>query len=119
MAGRDELDWLFGGDTGLSSECIWRAMVGQPEPADWLRSGAYPHDPSDFGRCLRLFERFPHWRARLPEMAAHGPVWAGLVEAWPKIEHEYREAVAANAKESRECYRLIREVINNATAVAS
>jgi len=71
--------WLNGNDTGMSSQAICSHMItGEC-------TGSYPYDPSDLGRCLRLLEKFPLWRLRLPEMAAYGPVWAIYVDRWDEL----------------------------------
>lgn len=51
---------------------------------------SYPYDAADFGRCFRLLEVIPEWRARLSEMAAHGEQWAALVATWPTLEGHFR-----------------------------
>src|SRR5579875_546641 len=78
-------EWLLSDDTGLSSMAIVARMLG-------ARHGhfPYPHDPSDLGRCLRLLERIPEWRARLGEMTAASPEWAALIGAWDELERLYR-----------------------------
>jgi hypothetical protein len=82
--------WLAGGDTGTSSITIWSVMTGRPRPkVGWWPD--IPHDPADFGRCHRLLENFPAWRARLPEVSAKHPEWAGLVEAWDELTSLYLE----------------------------
>ena len=90
--GRDspEYRWLAGGDTGISSRTIWHVMMRQ----DWddqTWGPDVPHDPSDFGRCVRLLEEFPAWRARMGEVCAAYPKWSGLVEAWDDLEGLYNE----------------------------
>lgn len=109
------LAWISGPHTGLSSECIWRTMMGVPEPAGW-RGGEYPHDPDDFNRCRLLLNQVPEWRERLPGMARHSPVWAALVARWDEIEaslrSEYGEEMRWNG--GRETYTLMRAIIESA-----
>jgi hypothetical protein len=81
-----EARWLAGGDTGTSSKTIWSVMTGYP-----VDRHDVPHDPADFGRCHKLLELFPAWRARLPELAARHPMWAGLVEHWDDLTAMYLE----------------------------
>ncbi len=78
-------EWMRSWDTGQSSKTIWHVMMKSGEgPA------SIPYDPADFGRCYRLFEKFPEWRARLDEMrAVRG--WAPFVDAWPRFEALYVE----------------------------
>ena len=44
-----------------------------------------PRDRGDFGRCHRLLQAFPHYRERLPEVAAKYPMWVGLVREWDNL----------------------------------
>lgn len=81
-------DWVMGSDTGVSSRTIWAAMMGADMP-DW-RSGV-PVDVDDFGRCHRLLAQFPEWRARMPEVAARFPLWAGIVREWDELTAMYVE----------------------------
>ncbi len=80
-----EWRWFTGGDTGTSSKTIWSVMTG--EHVD--RRGI-PYDPADFGRCHRLLEKFPQWRARLHEMAIV-PGWEPLAEHWDELTALYLE----------------------------
>lgn len=75
------LDWVVGEDTGASSMRLWSQMTGAKnhEYGDW------PHDPADFGRCLRLLERVPAWQSRLPEMAVCGAGWEALLPRWNEV----------------------------------
>jgi hypothetical protein len=86
-------DWPHCGDTGLSSSTIWCVMTGQVAMPGRSRFdvGDTPADPDDFGRCFRLLERFPGWKARMPEVAAKYPAWAGLVAAWDELEALYAQ----------------------------
>lgn len=75
------LRWVGDGDTGASSLALWSHMA----------TGAggdarYPRDASDFGRCQRLLDRAPAWRARIGEMTQYGPEWAALAERWDALE---------------------------------
>jgi hypothetical protein len=107
-----QMAWLFGQDVGSSSKAIWRHMVNVPEPAGW-EMDAYPLDPDDLGRCVRLLDRFPEWRDRMPEMAeGHGPVWAALVPAWDEIVALYREE--APSHNAPKCYARMKAIIHPA-----
>ena len=98
--------WPGCGDTGSSSTALWQHMArgagGRDEP--------HPLDPDDFGRCYRLLSApwAKSWRARIGEMAKHGPVWAALAGAWDELEALYLEERQAAAgpklwKRMREC----------------
>lgn len=73
-------EWLYGGDTGMSSKAIFYFMTAG------TKGGWTPCDPSDLGRCLRLLERFPEWRERMPEMANCSPKWAEMIPHWGLLE---------------------------------
>lgn len=92
------INWISGGDTGMSSKALWTHMMGGDRPRyGW----SYPLDPDDFGRCHRLLKLIPEWRARLPEMAGRSRAWAALVGAWGEIEALYEAEVAATREDRR------------------
>jgi len=88
-----ELAWYFGGDTGISSKTIWHVLSKHHRAGRCWLGPSTPRDAGDFGRCYRMLEQFPAWRARLGEVAAVYPDWKRLVEAWPGLEELYREEV--------------------------
>jgi hypothetical protein len=113
-ASAEHVAWLFDGDTGLSSECIWRHMVGVPHPRG---RRDYPHDAGDLGRCLRLLERVPEWRPRIGEMAVYGKAWAALAAAWDEIERLYFEDYPGHRfthtpPYPRRCYDRMRAILD-------
>lgn len=71
--------WIVGRDTGSSSKALWAVMMGVKG------DGSYPSDGGDLGRCLRLLEAVPEWKARLPEMSAVSPYWEALVKHWDEL----------------------------------
>ena len=73
--------WMQGHDTGNSSKAICAYMLGGVD----VDADDYPRDPADLGRCLRLLERCPEWKARMPEMAKFGVVWKALAERWDEL----------------------------------
>ena len=75
--------WIVGRDTGMSSKAIWAHMMGAGEPG--FGGWAYPSDPSDLGRCLRLLRVVPEWQVRMPEMAKRSPAWGRLIARWDEI----------------------------------
>lgn len=81
--------WLASDRVGESSRWMAKTLAGywSGPPAKY----AYPHDPSDFNRCLGLLEACPELRERLPEMAATGREWAALVAHWDDLEALLRE----------------------------
>lgn len=80
-------EWLHGGDTGLSSEAIFHFMtLGST-------GGSVPWDTSDLARCLRLLERFPEWKPRMPEMVNAGGWWPVWVKHWDEMTASFIEEV--------------------------
>jgi len=88
MPGAGLLVWLPSDRTGLSSIWMAKTLTGYCGPP---AKYAYPHDPSDFNRCLGLLNACPELRERLPEMADTGPEWAALVANWDELEALFRE----------------------------
>lgn len=82
-------DWADGPDAGISSKTIVRAITGA-SVIRWRMEGV-PLDPSDFGRCVRVLERFPELKPQLHVVAEKYPEWRGLVDAWPELEALYAE----------------------------
>lgn len=100
--------WLFSDDTGSSSKSICAHMVGCP-----FETSA-PSDVSDLGRCLRLLDAFPEWVPRMPEMAAYGPEWSGLVAVWGDLTQSMKEEVGLSwekAKKAPLTYQMMKEAI--------
>ena len=110
----DPMAWLRNGDTGISSETIWSVMMGRaPGP----RFEPYhPLDPSDFGRCYRLLQVMPSWRARLSEGAAAYPSWAGLIEHWDQLTELYERALKTPKVPATEMYDLMKRLTGRARA---
>lgn len=91
------LNWIVGGDTGISSKTIWSVMMGATP-----RDHNYPLDAADFGRCFRLLEMHPEWRPRLGKVAKRYGYWLPMVKAWPELEHLYGSIVVATTLPDRE-----------------
>lgn len=88
--------WLASDDTGLSSLFMASKLTGMFE-AEY----AYPRDPADFGRCLRLVEAVPELESKIRDMSQHGKEWAVVAANW----HEWAEVYRAG--ERRRLYRLM------------
>lgn len=99
------MDWLQGPDTGISSKCIWHVMMGTVDPRDTC----HPWDPDDFGRCYRLLEAFPKWRARLHEVSARFPRWTALVREWDALTQLWEEESPSGR--CPKLYRRMKELI--------
>jgi hypothetical protein len=74
------IEWLWDGDTGISSKAIFGVMNGLPTVEIWAGDNT-PRDPGDFGRCYQLVALFPEYRDRLPEVAVKFPKWKSIVDA--------------------------------------
>lgn len=99
-------DWWDCGDTGLSSQAIWKHMMGVPDREGY----PYPLDPADFGRCHRLLNApwAAGWKTRIGEMAKRGPVWARLVARWSELEALFLEEKASG--EAPKLYGLMKQL---------
>jgi hypothetical protein len=80
-------EWLASGDTGSSSKAIMLWLSAGVKESEW--GASTPSDPSDLGRCLRLLDRMPEWKARMPEMAGAGGLWPTFAERWSEIEASF------------------------------
>lgn len=95
--------WLASDDTGLSSKYMAHVLAPPAglgaTPRDWDKFDAnpHPHDPDDFGRCVRLLDAVPELRTHLPNLtgAEHGPVWNAIAAEWDALEAWYREDLAS------------------------
>ena len=80
------IQWLAAGEQGMSSQAIFWTVNAHLKFPDGKRpeETAYPHDPSDLGRCRKLLEEVRSvWERFAPVMGTvAGPVWAALVEHW-------------------------------------
>lgn len=85
--------WLASDDTGASS--LFMARTLGPLIGERVRNQSaevrYPHDPEDFGRCLRLLKAAPALREHLGAMAPTHNAWWQLVENWAELEALYNE----------------------------
>lgn len=109
------LDWLNTGEVGISSKCMamWLAF-GKRVSATF---GNHPHDPDDMDRCLKLLDRVPDLRERLPKMAEVSYTWAALVERWAEIEAMQMGEIGLNwtkARSAPKTYAMMRAVIDGA-----
>lgn len=92
-------EWFASGDTGTSSKAIalwlWRGQTDKTWGPDT------PSDAGDLGRCLRLLERIPEWKARMPEMADAGGLWPTFVKHWDEIVRTFMEDCGGTIPEGR------------------
>ncbi len=119
------IQWLATGEQGLSSSAIFwtvNAHLKFPDGKD-PKHAAYPHDPSDFGRCRKLLEQVPSvWERFAPVMGTvAGPVWTALVEHWGDLcatmdreAPDWRDGKGT----ATETYRLMQEIIAGAQPYA-
>lgn len=109
------IDWLANGEVGISSKCMamWLAFGKRTNDA----FGGHPHDPDDMDRCLKLLQRAPGLRERLPKMAELNKTWAALVARWDEIEAMQMDEIGLDwvkAKSAPKTYALMCEVIDGA-----
>lgn len=87
--------WWLGTDRGNSSSALFAAIVTNAKGSGWHHGWERqdtPQDADDFGRCLRLVNRF-NWHDRLPEVALKYPA-----TKWPEIVARWDEIAAAEPK---------------------
>jgi hypothetical protein len=89
--------WLASDDTGLSSLYMASKLTGMFEA-----KYAYPRDPTDFGRCLRLVEAVPELESKIRDMSQHGNGWAVVAAHW----YEWSEVYSTG--DGERLYRLMR-----------
>lgn len=96
-------EWVGNGDTGTSSLTIWAVLMDRRSP-----HGRFdvPHDPDDFGRCYRLLQVMPEWRARLPEVAQRVPAWGPFVREWDTLTALYEDELQ-NGPLNKRGYRML------------
>jgi len=105
MKSMTPMEWLMGGDTGISSKTILSAMTGTPMTGGF--GPDIPGDGVDFGRCYRLLKLFPEWRANLSKVSDAYPQWTPLVREWDSLEKAYEEDLGKrHGKDS--CYAMLR-----------
>lgn len=80
-------EWLASGDTGISSKAIMLWLSARVTDKTW--GAGTPSDPSDLGRCLRLLDRIPEWKARIGEMAEAGGLWPTFARRWSEMEESF------------------------------
>lgn len=114
----DVRDWLAFGERGISSNTIVSTLFGIDANKGWC--GSYPHDPDDLTRCVKLIESCPSVVERFDLMRYVGPVWAGLVDAWPELVAmlneeipNWRTRVGGSAPKT---YARMREIITKGEA---
>lgn len=114
-------NWLMSGDTGASSKAMLCHMLGakgtgkdvdgQPIYFSW------PSDPSDLRRCLRMLEKFPEFKARVPEMAKRGKYWKALVAHWDELAAMMAEEVGidfSKGDRATKTFARMKEVLGDA-----
>lgn len=103
--------WFSSDDTGLSSQYLASVLSDRG-----LIENNHPHDPTDFGRCVRLLDAVPELRAKLPRLSdvKHGRVWTAIYEYWAELELLYREESPSGS--CPRCYNLMNQIITEAWA---
>lgn len=114
--------WLLGTDTGASSRAIvaWMERDTEYDPEDHRYHAAnYPHDPSDLGRCIRLLNIAPDYRARIAEMGLICPEWNALASEWASLEYRYLSNAFDKELQWTATYSRMRELLAATKEVTS
>lgn len=108
-------EWIINEDVGVSSRTIWCVLMGLfykkiVGAEKRVCEGRFdvPHDPSDFGRCSRMFEHLPQWKGRLSEVSAVFPKWEPFVREWDKMEGLYQRDLESG--KSPDLYELMKSL---------
>lgn len=77
--------WYMAGNTGISSESILRAYLG--EAPRWPATFSYPSDTGDLARCLQLLQHVPEARIGITRLASHPQAyeWQELDAIWDAL----------------------------------
>lgn len=106
------LSWFARGRTGASSECMAFTAAGIG-----INRIDYPHDPSDFNRCILLIDWVPEVKDHFESIAALCPEWRALIARWEDINKTFIKEAGFNWSKSDsapQTYALIREVLKGA-----
>ena len=108
------LHWLDNGRVGLSSATMCATLFPQLTNHHKFKNKIddngnveinWPHDNSDFDRCVKFLEAVPEARNRLNELKVVSKEWSNLVDKWDTIE------TMINNKKVNESYELIKECL--------
>ena len=80
------LKWLLSGDSGISSRALCSCYFGLSITEK--SCGNYPHDKSDFDRCVRFLKTLnkDEKNKALGKVAKLSPEWKALSETWEYLE---------------------------------
>lgn len=91
------LAWAVGEDHGASSSAMFTRLTGLP--SDDGAIGSWPFDLDDFGRCVRLVERFPVFAQHLEYLRGISSQWDHIVSNWPRLVQAYQHDDAEIVRE--------------------
>lgn len=77
--------WLASDDTGASSLYMARCLGMEGCTPDY----AYPLDPDDLGRCIRLIEAVPKLAGKIQLMSDKGAEWLVVANNWDEWSELY------------------------------
>lgn len=79
------VEWLVGGDTGVSSKTMCAALFGAtPKDSDM------PHDAGDFGRCRRFIRFMPDGTKDIVfKKLSDKPEWVEIGKRWDELVDLY------------------------------
>ncbi|MEY0266952.1 hypothetical protein [Morganella morganii] len=84
--------WLSSHDTGMSSLYMASVLSGEECSSGF----AFPWDPSDLGRCIRLIDAVPEMEGFISQMQSHGPEWEAVVANWDVWKEMYNKGDGEN-----------------------
>lgn len=96
------LRFIFGSHCGMSAT----AIICRMNDIEGFRTD-HPHDPSDFGRCIKLLDEFPEFRVELHCMKDVSIEWELLIDNWQDLEAMFY------AGHNKELYARMKELFNS------
>lgn len=97
--------WMLSGDTGQSSESLCAIYLGLAQK--WWNIVRWPHDPDDFGRCVRFLRDCvdADKREALVKIAGgYRKEWRAIADNWKHLNDLYADG--ANEELYKEMKRL-------------
>ncbi len=107
------IKWFATGKVGTSSKNMACIAAGMPHHP----FACYPHDPSDFSRCLLLVNEVPEVRNCFEQIASLSPQWNALIQNWDELEKTFIDEAGLDwckATSAPNTHALMRTVLSRA-----
>jgi hypothetical protein len=83
---RELAAWIVQGERGPAADTVVEYLTRIPlcTPDSF---GSFPQTPTEFRRCVLLFDVVQTLRSRINELNNLGPEWSAIVLHWHELEH--------------------------------